>query len=134
MPDIDMDFDERYAGEMIRYASERWGSDHVAQIVTFSTIKARAAVPRRRRVLGYPYGVGDRIAKAMPPLVMAGTHLFGACFQEDPKACRRLQDGKRTARDVAGRPRRQARCRRCQRPEGLRRQDGIHAAARRDLE
>ena len=46
MPDIDMDFDERYRGEMIRYASERWGSDHVAQIVTFSTIKARARGPR----------------------------------------------------------------------------------------
>ncbi|HMK62215.1 MAG TPA: DNA polymerase III subunit alpha, partial [Acidimicrobiales bacterium] len=41
MPDIDMDFDERYRGEMIRYAAERYGSDHVAQIVTFSTIKAR---------------------------------------------------------------------------------------------
>ncbi|MBO0732628.1 MAG: DNA polymerase III subunit alpha, partial [Acidimicrobiaceae bacterium] len=40
MPDIDMDFDERYRGEMIRYAAERWGWDHVAQIVTFSTIKA----------------------------------------------------------------------------------------------
>jgi DNA polymerase-3 subunit alpha len=65
-----MDFDERYRGEMIRYASERWGSDHVAQIVTFSTIKARAAVRDAARVLGYPYGLGDRIAKAMPPLIM----------------------------------------------------------------
>ena len=44
MPDIDMDFDERYRGDMIKYAAERYGSDHVAQIVTFSTIKARAAV------------------------------------------------------------------------------------------
>src|SRR6476620_532688 len=44
MPDIDMDFDSRYRGEMIRYAAERYGWDHVAQIVTFSTIKARAAV------------------------------------------------------------------------------------------
>ena len=44
MPDIDMDFDERFRGEMIRYAADRYGSDHVAQIVTFSTIKARAAV------------------------------------------------------------------------------------------
>jgi len=42
--DIDMDFDERFRGDMIRYAAERYGSDHVAQIVTFSTIKARAAV------------------------------------------------------------------------------------------
>ena len=47
MPDIDMDFDERYRGDMIRYAAERYGADHVAQIVTFSTIKARAARSRR---------------------------------------------------------------------------------------
>ncbi|MCZ7526175.1 MAG: DNA polymerase III subunit alpha [Acidimicrobiia bacterium] len=70
MPDIDMDFDERYRGEMIRYAAERYGWDHVAQIITFSTIKARAAVRDAARVLGYPYALGDRIAKLMPPLVM----------------------------------------------------------------
>ena len=52
MPDIDMDFDERYRGDMIRYAADRYGSDHVAQIVTFSTIKARAAVRDAARVLG----------------------------------------------------------------------------------
>ena len=54
MPDIDMDFDSRYRDEMIRYAAERYGRDHVAQIVTFSTIKARAAVRDAARVLGYP--------------------------------------------------------------------------------
>ena len=54
MPDIDMDFDERYRSEMIRYAAERYGWDHVAQIVTFSTIKARAAVRDAARVLGLP--------------------------------------------------------------------------------
>ncbi len=70
MPDIDMDFDERYRGDMIRYAAERYGADHVAQIVTFSTIKARAAVRDAARVLGYPPQLGDQIAKAMPPLVM----------------------------------------------------------------
>jgi DNA polymerase-3 subunit alpha len=51
MPDIDMDFDSRYRDEMIRYAAERYGRDHVAQIVTFSTIKARAAVRDAARVL-----------------------------------------------------------------------------------
>jgi len=63
MPDIDMDFDERYRGDMIRYAAERYGADHVAQIVTFSTIKARAAVRDSARVLGYPPQLGDKIAK-----------------------------------------------------------------------
>ncbi len=78
MPDIDMDFDERYRSEMIRYASERYGWDHVAQIVTFSTIKARAAVRDAARVLGFPYIVGDKIAKAMPPLIMGrDTPLYG---------------------------------------------------------
>src|SRR5262249_51398217 len=62
MPDIDMDFDSRYRDEMIRYAAERYGRDRVAQIITFSTIKARAAVRDAARVLGYPYAVGDRIA------------------------------------------------------------------------
>ena len=54
MPDIDMDFDSRYRGEMIKYVSQRYGADHVAQIVTFSTIKARAAVRDAARVLGLP--------------------------------------------------------------------------------
>ncbi len=70
MPDIDMDFDERYRGDVMRYAAEKYGSDRVAQIITFSTIKARAAVRDAARVLGKPYIVGDKIAKAMPPLVM----------------------------------------------------------------
>src|SRR5439155_7607532 len=80
MPDIDMDFDDRFRGEVIKYAAERYGSDHVAQIVTFSTIKARAAVRDAARVLGYPYTIGDRIAKAMPPLVMGRDTPLHACF------------------------------------------------------
>ena len=67
MPDIDMDFDERYRADVMRYAAEKYGSDRVAQVVTFSTIKARAAVRDAARVLGKAYIVGDRIAKAMPP-------------------------------------------------------------------
>ena len=67
MPDIDMDFDERYRGEMIRYCAERYGSDHVAQIITFSTIKGRQAIRDAARVLGLPYSLGDRVSKLMPP-------------------------------------------------------------------
>src|SRR3546814_20123420 len=70
MPDIDMDFDSRYRDEMIRYAAERYGRDHVAQIVTFSTIQARAAVRAAARVLGYPYIVADKVAKAKRPLII----------------------------------------------------------------
>ena len=84
MPDIDMDFDERYRGDMIRYAAERYGADHVAQIVTFSTIKARAAVRDAARVLGYPPQLGDKIAKAMPPLMMGQDLPLEACFRPTP--------------------------------------------------
>jgi DNA polymerase-3 subunit alpha len=129
MPDIDMDFDERYRGEMIRYAAEKYGWDHVAQIVTFSTIKARAAVRDASRVLGYPPAMGDRIAKAMPPLVMGRDTPLHACLEKavghedgyrNAHELRQLYDTDPEAKkviDVAlG-------------LEGLRRQDSIHAAA-----
>ena len=80
MPDIDMDFDERYRADVMRYAAEKYGSDRVAQIITFSTIKARAAVRDAARVLGKPYLVGDRIAKAMPPLIMGRDTPLRACL------------------------------------------------------
>ena len=52
---------------MIRYAAQKYGPDRVAQIVTFSTIRGKQALRDAARVLGHPYGVGDRVAKAMPP-------------------------------------------------------------------
>jgi DNA polymerase-3 subunit alpha len=72
MPDIDLDFDERRRGDMIRYVTERWGEDRVAQIITYGTIKAKAALKDAARVLhGQPgYSIADRISKAMPPAVM----------------------------------------------------------------
>ena len=69
-PDIDLDFDERRRGEMIRYVTERWGEAKVAQIITFGTIKSKAALKDACRVLGYPYSMGDKLTKAMPPAVM----------------------------------------------------------------
>src|SRR5665811_863522 len=83
MPDIDMDFDERYRGEMIQYCAERYGSDHVAQIITFSTIKGKQAIRDAARVLGHPYGVGDRAAKLMPPAIRGKDATLGQCL-EDP--------------------------------------------------
>jgi DNA polymerase-3 subunit alpha len=70
MPDFDVDFDERRRGEVIRYVTEKYGDDRVAQIVTYGTIKAKQAVKDASRVLGYPFAMGDRITKAMPPAVM----------------------------------------------------------------
>jgi DNA polymerase III subunit alpha len=70
MPDFDIDFDERRRGEVIRYVTEKYGDDRVSQIVTYGTIKAKQAVKDASRVLGYPFSVGERITKAMPPPVM----------------------------------------------------------------
>ncbi len=63
MPDIDMDFDDERRGEVIDYVKEMYGTDKVAQIITFGKMKARAAVRDAGRVLGYPYGVPDKISK-----------------------------------------------------------------------
>jgi DNA polymerase-3 subunit alpha len=129
MPDIDMDFDSRYRDEMIRYAAERYGRDHVAQIVTFSTIKARAAVRDAARVLGYPYAVGDRVAKVMPPLVMGRDTPLYACLELHDK----FTDGYKMAAELRQMyhedPDAKAVIDVARGLEGLRRQDGIHAAA-----
>lgn len=129
MPDIDMDFDSRYRDEMIRYAAEKYGRDHVAQIITFSTIKARAAVRDAARVLDKPFMVGDKIAKAMPPLIMGRDTPLKACFEEDPK----YRDGYRMAQElrdmVDSDPEAQEVVSVARGLENLRRQDGIHAAA-----
>ena len=129
MPDIDMDFDSRYRDEMIRYAAERYGRDHVAQIITFGTIKARNAVRDAARVLGFPYGLGDKVAKAMPPLVMGRDTPLKYCFEEHPK----YVDGYKAAADLRAMYDADADVKRvvdvAKGLEGLKRSDGIHAAA-----
>ncbi|MBJ8341705.1 DNA polymerase III subunit alpha [Antrihabitans sp. YC3-6] len=73
MPDIDIDFDDRRRGEMVRYATEKWGSDRVAQVITFGTIKTKAAIKDSARVqFGQPgFAIADQITKALPPPIMA---------------------------------------------------------------
>ncbi len=134
MPDIDMDFDERYRGEMIRYAAERYGHDRVAQIITFSTIKGKQAIRDSARVMGHPYSLGDRVAKAMPPSILGKDPTLDQVLKApDPSAPSEIKDwyanaqglrelyesdpGVREVVDVA------------RGLEGLRRQDSIHAAA-----
>ena len=105
MPDIDMDFDERYRADVMRYASEKYGSDRVAQIITFSTIKARAAVRDAARVLGKPYIVGDKIAKAMPPLIMGRDTPLQGMPHQDGGQRGRLRQRRRAAHDARDGPR-----------------------------
>ncbi len=83
MPDIDIDFDERRRGEVIAYVTEKYGEDRVAQIVTYGTIKAKAAIKDASRILGMPFAMGEKITKAMPPAVMGKDIPLAAIF--DPK-------------------------------------------------
>ena len=73
MPDIDIDFDDRRRGEMVRYAADKWGHDRVAQVITFGTIKTKAALKDSARIhYGQPgFAIADRITKALPPPIMA---------------------------------------------------------------
>ncbi|MCE9622111.1 MAG: DNA polymerase III subunit alpha [Actinomycetia bacterium] len=129
MPDIDMDFDSRYRDEMIQYAAQRYGRDHVAQIITFATIKARNAVRDAARVLGYPYGMGDKIAKTMPPLVMGRDTPLRYCFEDHPS----YRDGYKAAAELRAMVDIDPEVKRvvdvAKGLEGLKRSDGIHAAA-----
>ena len=89
MPDIDIDFDERGRADVIRYVTQKWGSDRVAQIVTYGTIKAKAAIKDSCRVLGFPYALGDRITKTFPPAVMGKDIPLSGMFDEAIPGTRR---------------------------------------------
>lgn len=70
MPDIDIDFDDRGRGEVIKYVTAKYGADRVAQIVTFNTIKAKQALKDAARVLAMPYSVGEKLTKTLPKMVL----------------------------------------------------------------
>ena len=69
MPDIDIDFCMNRRGEVIEYVKRKYGSDQVAQIITFNTMAAKAAIKDVGRALDMPYGEVDRIAKMIPPTI-----------------------------------------------------------------
>ncbi|AKT51646.1 DNA polymerase III subunit alpha [Arsenicicoccus sp. oral taxon 190] len=125
MPDFDVDFDERRRGEVIRYVTEKYGDERVAQIVTYGTIKAKQAVKDASRVMGHPFSVGEQLTKAMPPDVMGkGVPLAkiydeshpryneGGDFRALVQSEAHLQEIVETAKGL----------------EGLKRQWGVHAA------
>jgi len=134
MPDIDMDFDERYRADVIRYAAEKYGADHVAQIVTFSTIKGKQAIRDAARVLGHPYALGDRIAKAMPPPILGKEATLDQCLAPPPiEADSEVKDWYSNAAELRDMYRTDPDVTRvidvAKGLEHLRRQDSIHAAA-----
>jgi DNA polymerase III subunit alpha len=115
MPDIDMDFDDERRGEVIAYVRDKYGEDKVAQIITFNTMKARAAVRDAGRVLGYPYGVPDKVAKQIqegPDASIEGS------LKTNPDLRREYQEGGDTQRILDA----------ALALEGLVRGEGVHAA------
>jgi DNA polymerase-3 subunit alpha len=125
MPDFDVDFDERRRGEVIRYVTEKYGDDRVAQIVTYGTIKAKQAVKDSARVMGHPFSVGEQLTKAMPADVMGkGVPLSDIYDAEHP----RHGEGKEFRDLVATEPHLQEIVETATGLEGLKRQWGVHAA------
>jgi DNA polymerase-3 subunit alpha len=83
MPDFDVDFDDRRRGEVIKYVTEKYGDERVAQIVTYGTIKAKQALKDSSRVLGFPFGMGEKLTKAMPPPIMGKDIPLTGIFDKD---------------------------------------------------
>ena len=125
MPDIDLDFDERRRSEMIRYATEKYGEDRVAQIITYGTIKSKQSIKDATRVLGYPYVIGEKLTKALPPSVMGkDISLSGVFDSQDSRhgeagEFRELYNTDPDSKKVVDLARGL---------EGLKRQLGVHAA------
>ena len=80
MPDIDIDFSVRGRDRMIRYVTDKYGKESVAQIVTFGKMFPRAATRDAARVLGHDYGAGDRLAKLIPDPIMGRSPSFKDCL------------------------------------------------------
>jgi DNA polymerase-3 subunit alpha len=115
MPDIDMDFEDARRDEVIQYVNERFGKDHVAQIVTFGTLGAKAAIKDCGRVQGYSPQETDRICKTIPNLpgmtldrAISESGEFRRMIESDARVAALVEDAKRV--------------------EGIARHSGVHAA------
>ncbi|AQP44486.1 DNA polymerase III subunit alpha [Tessaracoccus flavus] len=125
MPDFDIDFDDRRRSEVIAYVSDRYGSDKVAQIVTYGSIKAKAAVKDAARVLDMPFAIGEQITKAMPADVMGKGVPLADLFDEQHK---RYAEGNEFRELYQSSPDVRTVVDTAKGLEGLKRQWGVHAA------
>ena len=125
MPDFDIDFDDRRRSEVIRYVTEKYGSDYVAQIVTYGTIKSKQALKDSSRVLGYPFSVGDALTKAMPAAVMGKDIPLSGVFNPDHP---RYKEAGEMRGVIESNPDFQKVFETAKGIEGLKRQWGVHAA------
>jgi DNA polymerase-3 subunit alpha len=119
MPDIDIDFSVRGRERVIRYVTEKYGREAVAQIVTFGRMFPRAATRDAARVLGHEYALGDRLAKLIPDPIMGRPPSFADCLKEG-EPLRSAYDEDPTARQIIDVARGL---------EGIVRNSSIHAAA-----
>jgi DNA polymerase-3 subunit alpha len=119
MPDIDIDFSVRGRERVIRYVTDKYGRESVAQIVTFGKMFPRAATRDAARVLGHDYGAGDRLAKLIPDPIMGRPPSFEDCLQPGQEL-RRAVDSDPIARQIVDVARGL---------EGIVRNSSIHAAA-----
>lgn len=85
MPDIDIDFADNRRDEVLEYVKNKYGRENVAQIITFGTMAARAAVRDVGRAMGYPYAEVDRIAKLVPPPVQGRHTPLLQSVEKDPE-------------------------------------------------
>ena len=125
MPDFDVDFDERRRGEVIRYVTEKYGEDRVAQIVTYGTIKAKQALKDSSRLLDFPFAMGEKLTKAMPPAIMGKDISLSGIFDPNDK---RYAEAEEFRQVHAADPDAQRVVELAKGIEGLKRQWGVHAA------
>ncbi|UPK73341.1 DNA polymerase III subunit alpha [Nocardioidaceae bacterium SCSIO 66511] len=125
MPDFDIDFDERRRGEVIKYVTEKYGDDRVSYIVTYGTIKAKQALKDSSRVQGYPFSMGEKLTKAMPPAVMGKDIPLSGMFDKDHK---RYAEAGEFRSLIEGDPDSAKVFQTARGLEGLKRQWGVHAA------
>ncbi len=119
MPDIDIDFSVRGRERVMRYVTEKYGRESVAQIITFGKMFPRAATRDAARVLGFDYAAGDRLAKLIPDPIMGRAPSFEECLKAGQQL-RKAYDEEPDARKIVDVARGL---------EGIVRNSSIHAAA-----
>lgn len=125
MPDVDIDFDDRYRERVIEYVRDKYGDDKVALIITRGYLKAKSSLKDAGRVLGYPYVIADQLAKAYPPPIVGRELPLADAF--DP-ANERYDEATEFRNLVQATPEAQAILEVAKGLAGVQRQTGLHAA------
>lgn len=125
MPDFDIDFSTKRRDDVKRYVTEKYGSDYVAQIATYNIIKAKQALKDSARVLGYPYEVGDRLTKAVPPMQLGRDMSLAEMYdKENP----RFKEAAQFRETVEASPETKVVYETARGIEKIKRNTGVHAA------